>query len=181
MAAASTVEISLATVRRTRAGPPIQLGRCGNLQVRFPGIISTLSGRFVNGPVGQQRFSIGRSADCDVVVADDTVSRKHAELIVLDGGVLRLVDCQSTHGTQVTDGGRTRAIVDEIVTPATVVHFGDTTMPVAELLSAVRARRPDARLPANPSGRTFPAGVTLVRCSCGTIKPKGSRCPECGE
>ena len=89
LAAASTVEISLATVRRTRAGPPIQLGRCGNLQVRFPGIISTLSGRFVNGPVGQQRFSIGRSADCDVVVADDGLQHlalaRDCELVLIDG------------------------------------------------------------------------------------------------
>jgi predicted component of type VI protein secretion system len=131
--------------------------------------------------VGEQRFTIGRSADCDVVVADETVSRRHAELVVLERGTLYLIDCQSTHGTHVTEHGRTRAISEAYVSPAAIVRFGDAAMSVDELLAAVRARRPQAALPPSQGSRTFPAGVTLVRCACGTIKPKGSRCPECGE
>lgn len=144
-----------------------------------------------------QRFSIGRAPECDLVIADASVSRRHAELVLLDGGRLYLVDCKSTHGTRLTQGGTMRDVRQEFVEPGAVVTFGDVSMPVRDLLDALRAKhpglgladgpRPSGSPPGGPHGgaarrgNTWARGTRLVRCACGVVKAKGHRCPECGE
>lgn len=49
-----------------------------------------------------QVYVIGRGRDCNVRVADGTVSSPHARL-QCDRGVWIIADLQSTHGTQVND------------------------------------------------------------------------------
>jgi pSer/pThr/pTyr-binding forkhead associated (FHA) protein len=115
----------------------------------------------------QQTFSIGRSPECDLVLADQSVSRKHAELMVLDDGQLFLVDCQSTHGTRLSLHGQTRPVQQDIVPLDAVVQFGDVSISVREIMQALREKQPQ--------------GTRLVRCRCGVIKVRGQRCPECGE
>jgi predicted component of type VI protein secretion system len=143
--------------------------------------------------VPQQTFSIGRSPECDLVLADQSVSRKHAELLVLDDGQLFLVDCQSTHGTRVSQHGQTRQVHQEFVSIDAIVEFGDVSMPVGDIVDALREKHPEAKLP-KPSqaaaaaaglgaggGPAWPQGTRLVRCRCGVIKVRGQRCSECGE
>ena len=48
---------------------------------------------------GQEALLIGRHPDCDVVMADTTVSRRHARLIFRDGGWV-IQDLESTNGTR---------------------------------------------------------------------------------
>jgi hypothetical protein len=48
---------------------------------------------------GCEALLIGRHPSCDVVVADDTVSRRHAQLTFRDGGWV-LQDLDSTNGTR---------------------------------------------------------------------------------
>lgn len=115
----------------------------------------------------QQTFSIGRSPECDLVLADQSVSRKHAELMVLDDGQLFLVDCQSTHGTRLSLHGQTRPVQQDIVPLDAVVQFGDVSISMREIMQALREKPPQ--------------GTRLVRCRCGVIKVRGQRCPECGE
>lgn len=115
----------------------------------------------------QQTFSIGRSPECDLVLADQSVSRKHAELMVLDDGQLFLVDCQSTHGTRLSLHGQTRPVQQDIVPLDAVVQFGDVSISMREIMQALREKQPQ--------------GTRLVRCQCGVIKVRGQRCPECGE
>jgi predicted component of type VI protein secretion system len=142
----------------------------------------------------QQTFSIGRSPECDLVLADQSVSRKHAELVVLDDGQLFLVDCQSTHGTRLSQHGQTRPVQQEFVTLDAIVQFGDVSIPISDVVDALREKHPQAALP-RPSraagaagavgggagGAVWPQGTRLVRCRCGVIKGRGQRCPECGE
>src|SRR6266545_6127158 len=45
-------------------------------------------------------FTIGRDADCDLVLADRHASRKHARFTAVDGAY-HLADLGSTHGTLV--------------------------------------------------------------------------------
>jgi predicted component of type VI protein secretion system len=136
-------------------------------------------------------FKIGRSPDCDVVLADQTVSRHHAEIVVTPSGQLLLNDCRSTHGTAVIERGVKRAIAQETLRPDATIRFGEVTMTAAELMEAVRVRHPDFTFPApapanaprppeRPS-RRWAGGARLVRCACGAVKPKARRCPECGE
>jgi adenylate cyclase len=51
-------------------------------------------------PIGAEGIVLGRSPDCDVVIKDYGVSRRHAEVKV-DGDSCRLVDLKSKNGTQV--------------------------------------------------------------------------------
>jgi predicted component of type VI protein secretion system len=137
----------------------------------------------------KRTFTVGRASDCDIVLADDTVSRRHAELVLVADGQVFVTDCHSTHGTHLIEHGRAAPLHQSVVAPHASIRFGDVTMEVAEILSALRAKYPDVAFPAAAAvrpleprhGRTWPSGARLVRCGCGTIKPRGGRCPECGE
>ena len=137
----------------------------------------------------QRTFTVGRAPDCDIVLADDSVSRRHAELVLVADGQVFVTDCRSTHGTHLIHNGLAAPLHQGAVSPQAALRFGDVTMEVAEILDALRARHPDLAFPAGGGpraqeprrGRTWPSGTRLVRCGCGTVKPKGGRCPECGE
>ena len=44
-------------------------------------------------------YVIGRSAFADIVVADDSVAPRHAELVITDDGRFHITDCATTTGT----------------------------------------------------------------------------------
>ncbi|MGD0706320.1 MAG: DUF1707 and FHA domain-containing protein [Trebonia sp.] len=67
------------------------------------------------------RFSIGRDANCDLAIADMTVSRRHATLERTQDGWL-LTDLESTNGTRV-NGWRVHGRVK--VTSGDLVSFGN--------------------------------------------------------
>jgi hypothetical protein len=137
----------------------------------------------------QRTFTVGRASDCDIVLADDSVSRRHAELVLVAGGEVFVTDCRSTHGTHLIQNGLVAPLHQGVVQPHASIRFGDVTMAVSEILDALRARHPGLAVPGGGGpraseprhGRTWPSGARLVRCGCGTIKPRGARCPECGE
>ena len=75
--------------------------------------------------VGDDPLTIGRMADCDVVLTDDSVSRRHAELR-RQGSEIFVVDLGSTNGTRVNGTGiRERRLTDgdEITVGATSLRF----------------------------------------------------------
>jgi len=86
-----------APYRPSRPAPPLEFPRAGD------------------------SFTIGRSGDCDLTIADLTVSRVHATLERTADGWL-LTDMSSTNGTRV-NGWRVRGRVP--VKPGDVVSFGD--------------------------------------------------------
>ncbi len=124
-----------------------------------------------------EKFTIGRDQSCDIPVADDSVSRRHAELTLVDPGKLLLVDCQSSNGTAILEDGRPRPIRQAFVTPSDRVQLGSVVLSVSDLLEAISAR--SSKRP--PNGAPAPPGNKVVRCECGVIKPVNSKCPECGQ
>jgi hypothetical protein len=56
----------------------------------------------------ERSLRIGRSSSCDLVLADDAVSRRHAE-IALRGGLCAIRDLGSSNGTYVNGRPVTRA------------------------------------------------------------------------
>lgn len=121
-----------------------------------------------------KKFTIGRDQKCDVPIADDSVSRLHAELTFLEGDRLSLADRGSSNGTFLLRERKARRIQQEVVTPADRVRFGTIELEVKDLLAAIRQKYPDL----TPDG---PSASKLVRCGCGAIKPANERCPACGE
>ena len=82
-------------------------------------------------PAGSQpRFTIGREPQCDMTLADETVSRWHASLerAAADGGWL-LADLGSTNGTRL-NGWRVTSPIP--VRPGDMVSFGAATYVLSE-------------------------------------------------
>lgn len=137
---------------------------------------------------GLHRFSVGRSPDCDLVLADASVSRRHAEVSILEDGQIFVVDCRSTHGTRVSHGRGQRDVRQDVVAADAVLHFGDVAIAVSDVVRALRSRHGGVvsnDLPRHSEAGVRPdswaRGTRLVRCGCGVIKPKDARrCPECG-
>lgn len=83
---------------------------------------------------------IGRSQDADIVLADESVARQHAELVVTDDGRYHLTDCGSDGGTW---RGVARRAGEEIwertrqsfVAAAQPLRFGEVGATLAELLA----------------------------------------------
>jgi FHA domain/Domain of unknown function (DUF1707) len=65
------------------------------------------------------RIVLGRSSGCHLVLADDSVSRRHAELVAF-GGRWHVRDLGSTNGTWVNG----RQVGDAEVRPGDVLHLG---------------------------------------------------------
>jgi len=125
------------------------------------------------------KFTIGRDANCDIAIADDSVSRIHAELTLIDGGKILLADRASSNGTCILQGGKPQRIEQAYVMSTDQVQFGSVVLKVSELVEVIQAKAaktPGARLAAGPAG---PAGK-LVRCECGAVKTQGRPCGECG-
>lgn len=134
-----------------------------------------------------RKYTIGRSPTCDIVLADESVSRVHAELAFLEDGKLLVTDCRSTQGTSLMHhGGEVRAIRQELVSPLDTLCFGTVSMPVKELLQAIHLKYPPVvgggygHNKAAPAAPMPPEGAGLVRCECGAVKVKNNRCEVCG-
>ena len=65
------------------------------------------------------RFTLGRSAGCELVFTDDTVSRRHAELRIVDGRWI-LRDLGSSNGTYVND----QKIDKRYLQDGDIIYFG---------------------------------------------------------
>ena len=123
----------------------------------------------------ERKYTIGRALNCDVILSDDSVSRVHTELTLLENGKLLVTDCRSTQGTFLMQhGGEARAIKQELVLARDTLRFGNVSMSVKELLHAVHLKHPPvAQMPLEGAG--------LLRCVCGAVKVKHDRCEVCGK
>ncbi len=128
-------------VRGARIGKPAQVAPGAPVEIGDVKVAIAAAARKVEG-VGQgaalratgggkqirlpARAVVGRGADCDVVLDDDSVSRRHAELARDDRGVYRLRDLESGNGTFL-DGkpiGKEPALVPE----GARLRFGDVEL-----------------------------------------------------
>ena len=91
---------------------------------------------------------VGRAPTCDVPVFDPTVSRRHAELSLVAGGV-KITDLGSANGTFV-NGDR---ITDRTARHGDTVTFG-------KVVFRLQDSTPSGRVPVIPGA---PSGATIVR------------------
>ena len=137
----------------------------------------------------EKSFTIGRGRQCDVVFADDSVSRQHAQINFLKDGTILLVDCHSTHGTWLVDNhGRAQKVSQESVTPMDKVKFGHCELSVKEIIESLQLRFPDFSVPSGKSGGgstptppSFEENSKLIRCECGAVKAQSEQCGVCGK
>ena len=100
---------------------------------------------------------VGRAVTSDVPIYDPTISRKHAELVLTDGGV-RVKDVGSSNGTFLNGARVTEAVAVE----NDVVTFGKVAFRVKEVSAPVA--RPQVVPPVSAEfGAAKAAGGTIVR------------------
>ena len=84
-----------------------------------------------------QVISIGRSSVNDIHMSDqdDTISRRHAELVVGPSGDMLLTDCNSTCGTYVLINGQWEAVKQHVVRHSDELRLGkNTVLTVSDIL-----------------------------------------------
>lgn len=107
-------------------------------------------------------FVIGRSPDADIVLADDSVARQHAELVITGDGRFHLTDCGGGEGTWRAVALRAGQEVWErtrqsFVAAGQPLRFGSLRVTVQELL-ARREPSPRDQEAAGPAGGGGGAG-----------------------
>jgi hypothetical protein len=133
----------------------------------------------------KRRFTIGRDRTCDIPIADNSVSGKHAELTYLPDGKLLLTDCKSTNGTFLLQPhGREQRIRQELVSPMDRIKLGTVAIPVRDILEALRLKYPrfDAAVqpPAPRDQEPWAQGRALIRCDrCGNPRRADEPCSVC--
>ena len=90
------------------------------------------------------KLRIGRSDTNDIVLEETSISRKHAEIEDLGGGVWRLTDIGSSAGTFVKEAGQWTQISSADIEADTEVRFGEAEFSLSEIISFDPATiRPD--------------------------------------
>jgi predicted component of type VI protein secretion system len=86
-------------------------------------------------------YLIGRNPDCDIVLADATISRKHAELVEGGDGRLYLTDRESAAGTWTRRTGEWTSLRQAFVEPEEPIMLGRYATTAKALLKLIAARK----------------------------------------
>lgn len=116
---------------------------------------------------------VGRDPACPIVVADESVSRRHAELTLTKDGKLYVTDCKSRNGTFEVIDGEPRRITQGVVGTDSIIRFGECDLPVAEILRLVQDA---AKIHGGPATRS----AKHIRCTCGAVRREREKCSVCG-
>ncbi len=127
-------------------------------------------------------YTIGRSRKCDLILADDRVGRRHAEIVDSPEGIF-IRDAGSTNGTFLKKGNEFREVSKGTkvrISTTDVVRFGPCEMTVKELLEHIRIQQRPPEDRDQPKQRV--QAKKLIQCwNCGAPKVPGDVCPKCGE
>lgn len=118
-------------------------------------------------------YLIGRNPDCDIVLGDSTVSRRHAELVQGADGRFYLTDRESAAGTWVQRSGDWQQLRQAFVDSDEPVMLGRYATSVRALLKLVAQRKPGGggAQPAQVE-RDLPAGGVMRNPQTGEIVRK---------
>ncbi len=117
--------------------------------------------------VSAERFVVGREADCDLVLAEEKVSRHHAALERLPDGSYQVRDLGSTNGTFV-DGRRIAEPV--VLRGGEELRFGDTALAVE---GERRGAAPTAIAAGSPATARPPVARPSERPAAGLLAGRG--------
>ena len=122
-------------------------------------------------------FIVGRDEDCEIPIADESVSRKHAEIELTSDGNLFVVDCNSMNKTFIVRGGKSEHITQAVAMLGDSVRFGTCEFAVRDLIDMVLAKTKES---SRKQSRRDISNLKMVRCEqCGNVKPEGEICPQC--
>mgnify|MGYP001812437624 FL=1 len=88
-----------------------------------------------SGVNDQDTRTIGRAADCDVVLEHGSVSRRHATVQPTADGYLAVIDSDSSNGTVLHRNGRWIRIRKVILGTGDRIRFGEVELPLEQLIA----------------------------------------------
>ena len=88
-----------------------------------------------SGVKDQETRTIGRTADCDVVLDDGSVSRLHATVQTTADGYLAVLDADSSNGTFLHRNGRWIRVRKVILGAGDRIRFGERELPLEQLVA----------------------------------------------
>lgn len=94
---------------------------------------------FIESNPERRKYLIGKDAGCEIVLAHQSISKRHCTLIVTGDGTYFLSDMGSTYGVFVKKDGSWVRIKDAEVGPADIVRIGAFEVPVSTLLLQLQA------------------------------------------
>ena len=97
-----------------------------------------------------QKFTIGRERTCDFFIADESVSRHHADIWLAEDDSLMLADRGSSNGTQLIRGGQSTPLFEEKLLRTDEVRFGAAVFPVRDVVDAIEGKMPGVLTPKTP-------------------------------
>jgi RsiW-degrading membrane proteinase PrsW (M82 family) len=106
-------------------------------------------------------FILGRDTSADITIADPSVSRRHAEIVLLDDTRLFVRDLGSANGSTLIRGGARTPLAREVLGRGDDVQFGDATLTfdaLRDILLDKLGRLPEAP-PPDPVLDRVPAPV----------------------
>lgn len=130
----------------------------------------------------ERSFVIGKNRSCDIVLGDESVSRQHAELLVLPDGKFFLTDTDSKNGTYILQGKKFIKIRKSSVTPSDIIRFGACKMAMKDILEYIHLKFVPLRNK-EPSKKVNNkvVGDIILRCvHCASPKKEGEICEVCG-
>ncbi|AXA35347.1 MAG: hypothetical protein KatS3mg130_0769 [Candidatus Sumerlaea sp.] len=125
-------------------------------------------------PFPGEHFTIGRSEECEVIIADPNVSRQHAQVIARDGSAM-LVDLNSSNGTFVNGNPISKVFLmdgDEIRVGETVLIYVETSIRDAVLPSGMSQRVACAPSPAKSNEGLQRSSDPLNQTRLFTVPPE---------
>lgn len=128
--------------------------------------------------MNEKKFKIGKARNCDIIFDDETVSRIHAELTVLQDGKIFLTDCNSKNGTYLVKKDNLKKIHQEIISLTDVIQFGKIRISAKKLKEYIPT--PVSFDKNEIKNEKKISGKNLIRAECGHIIQRGSFCKECG-
>lgn len=145
-------------------------------------------------------WMVGRDPACDVVLDDEGVSRRHAELVRLPDGRLYVTDRVTTNGTFISDGGDWRRIRQTLLSPTDRIRFGSQFSLTGGRLDALcprddarpgggagaggasgRGARPGGAPPPKEDGRPDPRKKLVVDPETGEVREQEEMAGPVGE
>lgn len=100
-------------------------------------------------------YLLGRSPECDIVIHDKSLSRRHAEVVCQEDGQVYVTDRASTNGSYVWDGSGWRKIRQVLLMPGDAVRLGDVELTGKQLrdMCMRRAAKPSRQADNEERGR----------------------------
>ncbi len=126
-----------------------------------------------------RRFTIGRDTSCDVPIADDSVSRLHAEIWLAEDGKVMMADRGSSNGTTLIRADESFPLKHSVVMPSDQVRLGAFTLAVMDLIEVIELKNPGTFTANSKTVGASAVPGPLLRCECGAIKTSDQVCPGC--